>query len=218
MYNGDREGASPIKEHEIRIPRQKRSIEKKNAIIYAAYELFSSKGYYKTNTAEIAKAAGVSTGIVYNYFADKSDILLEVVNQYRVRLEEQFTAILERDFDRENLSDIVEELINSTLASHTRHVELHNELTALALLEPDIQRIFLQFEETVQDVLCEKLLSAGFPDNSLMAKIRIITGIIEKLSHDYIQHQAKKEDELEEMKELAISIIVSLLNDNIQTI
>lgn len=43
--------------NEIRIPKQKRSIEKKDAIIVASYELFCEKGYYKTNTAEIAKAA-----------------------------------------------------------------------------------------------------------------------------------------------------------------
>ena len=53
---------------EIREPRQERSIEKKNKIIRAGYELFSEVGYYNTNTAEIARRAGVSTGIVYGYF------------------------------------------------------------------------------------------------------------------------------------------------------
>ena len=39
---------------EVREPRQERSIEKKNKIIRAGYELFSEVGYYNTNTAEIA--------------------------------------------------------------------------------------------------------------------------------------------------------------------
>ena len=34
------------------------------------------------NTAEIAKSAGVSTGIVYQYFRDKYDILLEGIKKY----------------------------------------------------------------------------------------------------------------------------------------
>lgn len=79
--------------NEIRIPKQKRSIEKKNAIIKASYDLFCKKGYHKTNTAKIAKAAGVSTGIVYNYFQDKSDILIEVIKSYIYRLEVQFGTI-----------------------------------------------------------------------------------------------------------------------------
>ena len=63
----------------VREPRQERAIEKKNKIIKAGYELFSEVGYYGTNTAEIAKRAGVSTGIVYGYFQDKRDILLSVL-------------------------------------------------------------------------------------------------------------------------------------------
>lgn len=40
---------------EIREPIQKRSIEKKEKIIQAGFELICEKGYYNTNTAEIAK-------------------------------------------------------------------------------------------------------------------------------------------------------------------
>ena len=49
---------------EIREPIQKRSIQKKESIISKGFELICQKGYYNTNTAEIAKAAGVSTGIL----------------------------------------------------------------------------------------------------------------------------------------------------------
>ena len=61
---------------EVREPIKATSIEKKQRIIDAGLKLFSEKGYYNTNTAEIAKAAKVSTGIVYQYFNDKKDILI----------------------------------------------------------------------------------------------------------------------------------------------
>ena len=60
----------------IREPMQKRSIEKKTRIIKAGLDLFCEKGFYKTNTVEIAKTAGVSTGTVYSYFKDKKDIYI----------------------------------------------------------------------------------------------------------------------------------------------
>ena len=66
----------------IRTPVQKRSIEKKDKIIEAGFNLICKKGYYNTNTAEIAKEAGVSTGIVYQYFRDKHDILIEGIKRY----------------------------------------------------------------------------------------------------------------------------------------
>ena len=54
-----------MSDNEIREPVQKRSIEKKEKIIKAGFDLICEKGYYNTNTAEIAKKAGVCTGIVY---------------------------------------------------------------------------------------------------------------------------------------------------------
>ena len=50
---------------EIREPIQKRSIEKKEKIIQAGFELIWQKGYYSTNTDEIPRVAGVSTRIIY---------------------------------------------------------------------------------------------------------------------------------------------------------
>lgn len=41
------------------------SLEKEEKIIKAGFDLMCKKGYYNTNTLEIAKFAGVSTGIVY---------------------------------------------------------------------------------------------------------------------------------------------------------
>ena len=69
---------------EIREPIQKRSIQKKESIISKGFELICQKGYYNTNTAEIAKAAGVSTGIVYQYFKDKHDILIAGLEKYGI--------------------------------------------------------------------------------------------------------------------------------------
>ena len=66
----------------IREPRQKRSIEKKRKIVMAGFQLFCEKGYYNTNTAEIAKYAGVSTGTVYSYFNDKTDIYIAAFEDY----------------------------------------------------------------------------------------------------------------------------------------
>ncbi|MBF2595554.1 TetR/AcrR family transcriptional regulator, partial [Listeria welshimeri] len=59
---------------DVRTPIQKRSLEKKQKIINAGFELFCEKGYYQTSTNEICKRAGVSTGALYSYFTDKKDI------------------------------------------------------------------------------------------------------------------------------------------------
>ena len=67
---------------ETRIPTQKRSIEKRNKIIKMGFDLMCDKGYHNISTTEIAEYAGVSTGIIYQYFNDKKEIFIEGVKNY----------------------------------------------------------------------------------------------------------------------------------------
>jgi len=46
----------------------------KQSIIDAGLKLFAQRGYYGTSIADIAKEAGVSKGLAYNYFKSKSDL------------------------------------------------------------------------------------------------------------------------------------------------
>ena len=64
---------------EIRVPKQKRSIEKKQRIKDAAINLMSEKGYHSASSNEIAKEAGVSIGTFYSYYKDKKDLYKELV-------------------------------------------------------------------------------------------------------------------------------------------
>lgn len=49
--------------------------ERRGQILRAAVKLFSQEGYYTTTIAQIAREAGVSIGLIYQYFGDKDDIL-----------------------------------------------------------------------------------------------------------------------------------------------
>ncbi len=48
-------------------------------ILVGAAQVFSEKGFHKATTKEIAKAAGVSEGTIYNYFDNKRDLLVAMV-------------------------------------------------------------------------------------------------------------------------------------------
>ncbi len=197
---------------EIREPIQKRSIEKKQSIIKASYKLFSDKGYYKTNTAEIAQEAGVSTGIVYNYFKDKKDILIEVIRFYISSLSEQFQPLLSAPINKNYLPAMIEQFIDISIASHTMNMEAHNEFWALSLLEKDILNLFNDFENAVLLKLYELLAAAGFSKTNLLEKVRISYGIVEQVCHYNIQQKLLQE-ELDTTRSLAIHTIVTLLND-----
>ena len=183
------------------------------AIIKASYTLFCERGYYKTNTAEIAKMAGVSTGIVYSYFQDKKDILIEVVKLYISRLNEQFQPILAFLDHERDLVFAITKFIDAAISSHQMNRDAHNEFLALALLNADIQNLFNLFEEEILNILFVKIKkSSSTTDELLLEKLRISYGIIENICHSYIFSKIRK-DELEQMKTICISLIVELLQN-----
>ncbi|MEU5850398.1 TetR/AcrR family transcriptional regulator [Saccharopolyspora shandongensis] len=58
-----------------------RSAARRKAITQAAATLFAERGFENTSAAEIAKAAGVSSGSVFYYFADKRAVFRSIFEQ-----------------------------------------------------------------------------------------------------------------------------------------
>ena len=59
--------------------RKEQKERRKQEIIYAALELFVSKGYAATKVTDIAKKANMSTGLMFHYFESKEKLYEELV-------------------------------------------------------------------------------------------------------------------------------------------
>ena len=55
-----------------------------------ALELFSENGYYATSITDISEKAGISKGLIYNYFSSKEDLLKTIVMSGLEEIEEIF--------------------------------------------------------------------------------------------------------------------------------
>lgn len=59
--------------------RKEQKERRKQQIIYAALELFVSKGYAATKITDIAERANMSTGLLFHYFASKEKLYEELI-------------------------------------------------------------------------------------------------------------------------------------------
>ena len=59
-----------------RIPQQKRSKQKVDAIIRHTLRIIERDGYHRATTARIAKEAGIGLASLYEYFENRDDIIL----------------------------------------------------------------------------------------------------------------------------------------------
>src|SRR3990172_4423930 len=64
--------------------------QRRKQIITAAVQLFSERGYFQTTVQDIADTAGISAGLIYQYFRDKEDLLLlailDVLDSYTAEI------------------------------------------------------------------------------------------------------------------------------------
>ena len=54
---------------------------RREQIVEAATRVFAEKGFHCATTREVARAAGVSEGTIYNYFEDKDALLLAILDR-----------------------------------------------------------------------------------------------------------------------------------------
>lgn len=195
----------------IRQPQQERSIEKKNKIIEAAYEIFSEVGYYAANTPEIAKKAGVSTGIIYGYFKNKRDILSYVLKIYINKVALPVMDYFETLNSDSDLKKAVSDVVDMTIDIHSSNANLHNILHSLAVTEKDINEDFIILEDHITSKASEKLSKLGVKIDNIKEKVLISMNLIQSFAHEntYDKHKYLNYNA---MKNEVENIIISLFS------
>jgi AcrR family transcriptional regulator len=54
---------------------------RRKQIMDAALELFASKGYSNCSISQLAAQAGISKGLMYNYFDSKEALLMAIIEE-----------------------------------------------------------------------------------------------------------------------------------------
>ena len=196
---------------ETRIPTQKRSIEKRDRIIDAGFKLMTSNGYYNTNTAEIAKEASVSTGIVYQYFKDKHDILLAGMEKYG---EEIFFPLIDLDEDtklpKDNIEDYIKSLINKAVKNHKLSSKAHEEFMSMVHGDVDIANYYHEHELDMSLRITKMLESNGIVKEDLRERVHVIIGIVDNLCHERVYHKHEELD-YDLMTDIVVREIINLV-------
>lgn len=196
---------------EIREPIKKTSIAKKEKIIEKGFELMCNKGYHNVTCVDIANYAGVSTGIIYQYFKDKRDIFINGTKDYANKIMfPMLDIIVNKKIDKSNLKEILSKMIDSFIKTHTIKREAHEELMAMSNLDEDIAKIFIESELKMTKQISELLIESGFDKTHIEERVHIFTNMIDNYCHEVVYHKHKDLD-YDAMKEEILNIIVSIL-------
>ena len=196
---------------ETRMPVQKRSVEKRERIIRNGFELMCNNGYFNTTTSDIAKYVGVSTGIIYQYFNDKKEIFIEGFSKYSDDIMFPILDILKNNTIKlDNMEKLLNEMLNVFIEKHTLLKRAHEEMLALAHLDEDIDKIFLEQEVEATKAVTNVLRENGIGGEGLEERVHIIIGIVENYCHEIVYHKHSILN-YDVMKNEVINVICHLL-------
>lgn len=173
----------------IKNPQQARSLQTKQRIVEAGQKLIREKGYYNVTTPEIAKEAGVSTGILYRYFKNKLAVVLEIMDQtvrevVNPMLEELTANVLRKD----NFMEFLERVLDDLCALHEDLGMLHNDLGTLLQTESEIRKYNCFLEEELLVTLEQNLKNDGIIFENMSEKLHIAFNLLENYSHEKVFH------------------------------
>ena len=198
----------------IREPKQQRAIEKKEKIIKAGFDLICKNGYYNTNTAEIAAYASVSTGIVYQYFKDKYDILIEGLEKYGDDI--FFPMLKNKDikFDKKDFDKVLKDMIDYYIDNHKVSNVAHEEIMSMVHSDKGVREYYYKRELDMTNTIKDILINNGFKDDNLSEKVHIMIGLIDNLCHEVTYHKHNNMD-YNYMTDLVIDNIKNLFRNDL---
>lgn len=163
---------SPRTKEQLDIIRE----EKTQLILDAALELFASKGFESASISEVAKKAGVSKGLIYNYFESKDEILKSLVDDVMSSIWERLGfEKMERMGDKEYL-DFINLSLDITLEDPT-----HWRLYFAIFTQPQVLEKFMpgmmERAEPYLRLLYQYYEEQGYEDPAI--QMRYVAAIID---------------------------------------
>ena len=121
-------GAIQVSENKRRNPKQGRAKATVEAILEASFQILETEGLSRLTTNLAAERAGVSIGTLYQYFADRDEILAELGQRQAGDVRERIAAIVSESPERSSVRAIVQALTSGMTGSPATRIILSDAL------------------------------------------------------------------------------------------
>jgi AcrR family transcriptional regulator len=199
------------------IPQNERKAGTKKKIVEAAMTLFSTKGYYQTNSKEIVKEAGIAVGSFYRHFSDKKDVLKYILDSY---IQDALSETSDpNDYTNSaGRKEALTRLIHRCFDLHRFTPGFYQQVTLLSSVDEEISQIFNEYRTAIYSRIND-LITIHVPGLSAekgRAACTIIYSAIEGAIHAVKFLKADVEEELliEELMRFVDSYLSALIVDN----
>ncbi|MCC7153013.1 MAG: TetR/AcrR family transcriptional regulator [Bryobacterales bacterium] len=159
------------------------SAERRAAIVKAAIDLFSQRGFRGTTTRELAAAVGVTEPVLYQHFATKRDLHSAIVDQMIERVPFQDIEVLEVLNQGQDDRKFFREVGRQVLLWHSQDTQyikllLFSALEGHELAELWEQRATKEFLSFIEAYIARRVKEGAFSVPSVTLAARAFVGMV----------------------------------------
>ena len=127
--------------------------ERREAILDAALQVFAEQGYHNASISQISAEAGVSKGLMYNYFESKEELLKILIGSLLDGEIEIVKSILEKPITEESFIRLSNETVK-VLKKHPKQWKLYFSMYS----QNEVQEIMKAKYSSDQALFIEKFI------------------------------------------------------------
>jgi AcrR family transcriptional regulator len=153
--------------------------QKKQLIMDSALELFAENGFHATSMSQVAKKAGVSKGLAYNYFESKQDILDEIVQSGFDSIYSHFDLNQDGILTREEFEHFIRNSFKA-ISENRKFWKLYSTIIMQADLAESMMEKYGDRSQTIMQMLNQFIASMGSkdPEGDMMVISSLIKGAL----------------------------------------
>lgn len=156
---------------------------KKKLILETAFYLFATEGFYPTSISKIANKAGISKGLIYNYFSSKEELITEIVFDGIDRLMEFFDPNRDGKLTKEELKFFIEEIFR-IMKKNLHFWKLYFSILSQQAVLKLVENKLLEFFKPAFKMLEDYFEKQGVEDP--VTETRFFGALIDGVAFDYI--------------------------------
>jgi AcrR family transcriptional regulator len=152
-------------------PRTKEQFEKirestSTRILDAALELFAVNGFHATSISQIAEKAGISKGLMYNYFENKDDLLRKIIEDGFRQLEVMMGGIYSETDPRKALEKVIHVSMDH-IRNNPTYWRLYMSVILQSESQKEVEELMMDFRDKATQELSELFKAMGEKDHYL---------------------------------------------------
>ncbi|MFP4620067.1 MAG: TetR/AcrR family transcriptional regulator [Bacteroidales bacterium] len=157
--------------------------EKRAKILDAALELFGNEGFYNGSISKVAQKAGISKGLIYNYFESKEEIVREILNTGIQKMLDIFDTNHDGVLEKSEIEFFLNEMFEH-LKNNQKFWKLYFSISLQPEIYPLIKEKIDELSQPILSMVVQYLGEIGFEDPQ--AESLIFAALLDGISYHFI--------------------------------